>query len=89
MKCIHERDPDTLVKKAQRIKLNPRKMKKYALCVILLYCIYWLHSMSQQRGKEVERQGKANKSNTPRTALSFQGKKSCPGWDSNPRHSAV
>ena len=28
MKAIHERDPDHLMKKAQRIKLNPRKMKK-------------------------------------------------------------
>ena len=32
MKSIHERDPDKLVKKAQRIKLNPRKMKKCVLC---------------------------------------------------------
>ena len=31
--------------------------------------------MCQQLGNEVERQGKANKSTTPRTALSFQGKK--------------
>ena len=30
--------------------------------------------MSQQLGSEVERQGKANKSTTPRTALSFQRK---------------
>ena len=30
--------------------------------------------MSQQLGNEVERQGKANKSTTPRTALSFQRK---------------
>ena len=29
-------------------------------------------SMSQQLGNEVERQEKANKSTTPRTALSFQ-----------------
>ena len=30
--------------------------------------------MSQQLGNEVKRQGKANKSTTPRTALSFQRK---------------
>ena len=30
--------------------------------------------MSQQLGDEVERQGEANKSTTPRTALSFQRK---------------
>ena len=35
MKSIHERDPDKLVKKAQRIKLNPRKMKKCVFCVRL------------------------------------------------------
>ena len=31
-------------------------------------------SMCQQQGNEVERQGKADTSTTPRTALSFQGK---------------
>ena len=34
--------------------------------------------MSQQLGNEVERQGKANKSTIPRTALSFQGKEELP-----------
>ena len=34
--------------------------------------------MSQQLGNEVERQGKANKSTTPRTALSFQRKEELP-----------
>ena len=34
--------------------------------------------MCQQLGSEVERQGKANKSTTPRTALSFQGKEELP-----------
>ena len=54
----------------------------------MMYIVY--RGMSQQFGSEVERQGKANKSTTPRTALSFKEKmKSCPGWDSNPRHSAV
>ena len=32
-------------------------------------------SMSQQLGSEVERQGKVNKSTTPRTAFSFQRKR--------------
>ena len=36
--------------------------------------------MCQQLGNEVERQGKANKSTTPRTALSFQGKKKELAW---------
>ena len=44
--------------------------------------VYWLTSaqlrttycMSQQLGNEVERQGKAKKSTTPKTALSFQRK---------------
>ena len=39
---------------------------------------------------EVERQGKANKSTTPRTAPFRGKKKSCPGWDSTlPRHSSM
>ena len=47
----------------------------------------FLASMSQQLGSEVERQGKANKSTTPKTALFFQRKEEeVPGWDSNPRH---
>jgi hypothetical protein len=36
--------------------------------------------MSQQLGSEVERQGKANKSTTPRTALSFQRKEEELPW---------
>ena len=32
----------------------------------------YMQCMSQQLGSEVERRGKANKSTTPRTALSFQ-----------------
>ena len=36
--------------------------------------------MSQQLGNEVERQGKANKSTTPRTALSFQRKEEELPW---------
>ena len=36
--------------------------------------------MSQQLGNEVERQGKANKSTTPRTALSFQRKEEELSW---------
>ena len=36
--------------------------------------------MSQQLGSEVERQGKANKSATPRTALSFQRKEEELPW---------
>ena len=40
--------------------------------------------MSEELGSE------ANKSITPRTALSFQTKKkSCHGWDLNPRHSCI
>ena len=37
-------------------------------------------SMSQQLGNEVERQGKVNKSTTPRTALSFQRKEEELPW---------
>ena len=36
--------------------------------------------MSQQLGSEVERQGKANKSTTPRAALSFQRKEEELPW---------
>ena len=36
--------------------------------------------MSQQLGNDVERQGKANMSTTPRTALSFQGKEEELPW---------
>ena len=36
--------------------------------------------MSQQLGNGVERQGKANKSITPRTALSFQRKEEELPW---------
>ena len=36
--------------------------------------------MSRQLGNEVERQGKANKSTTPKTALFKVKKKSCTGW---------
>ena len=47
--------------------------------IVHYWMTYWntiadLHSVSQQLGSEVERQGKANKSTTPRTALSFQRK---------------
>ena len=43
--------------------------------------------MSQQLGSEVERQGKANKSTTPRTALSFQRKEEELPWVGfNPPH---
>ena len=36
--------------------------------------------MSQQLGNEVERQGKANKSTTPRTTLSFERKEEELPW---------
>ena len=36
--------------------------------------------MAQQLGSEVERQGKANRSTTPRTALSFQRKEEELSW---------
>ena len=42
--------------------------------------------MSQQLGNEVERPGKANKSTIHPGELK-EKKSSCPGWDSNPRHS--
>ena len=50
------------------------------------HCLATLaHIECQQLGSEVERQGKGNKSTTPRTALSFlERKKSCPGSDSDP-----
>ena len=43
----------------------------------LLYTLHFCYTKytCQQLGIEVESQGKANKSTTPRTALSFQGKK--------------
>ena len=43
-------------------------------------------STTWKRGRKAK-QGKANKSTTPRTALSFE--KSCPRWDSNPRHCSL
>ena len=36
--------------------------------------------MCQQQGIEVERQGRANKSTTPRTALRFEGKEEELPW---------
>ena len=39
-----------------------------------------MYGTSQQLGSEVERQGKAHKSTTPRTALSFQRKEEELPW---------
>ena len=44
-----------------------------------------------QLGNEVERQGKARRTSQLHPGQLFlfkEKKKSCPGWDSNPRHSA-
>ena len=46
---------------------------------ITSYVIWEIYiGTSQQFGKKVERQGKANKSTTPRTVLSFQRKEELP-----------
>ena len=47
---------------------------------IIHFCFRATDSMSQQLGSEVERQSKANKSTTPRTALSFQRKEEELPW---------
>ena len=53
-------------------------------------CIYMLIS-DERRKEEISKQGHTNNTkvkqhNTPRQTI-FQRKKSCLGWDSNPRHS--
>ena len=55
-------------------------------CMIFGWLCQHTRTVSQQLGNEVERQGKANKSTTPRAALLLfkEKKKSYPGWDSNP-----